>query len=372
MAPHTRLLPGNATKPMLAAAEANDPFARLAGAYDSITYRYRNPSPDIMPFVVWQLGLGELSPFLPNLYSLVPQGVQWQRVRGTPKALELGLGWLGYQQTLHEDPVRRRKWNRFQLELDRVRDADLPDLRGINGIADLSPPARSVFYRGFKGYDVRACETSRSRLSATMLSSHSGVRIETGKAKWSFGRPFNGDALLGQTELTAIGEWTPAVSESELWVNANYLWADADFPWAVPAAISRRNTIANGLAARTALVRFSAAGGAIIGYRRAIVRPARPDPAGEYLVGSQRWKAYPSDPLAVVVQARTGFGDGNGQTAATMSVLFNPTIAVGVPAGQAWLTPGQVSGGYAVATTNVSITFGLTVRELCRFTLRFS
>lgn len=371
MATHIRLLPQNATPLMLASAGANDPFSRLVDNFDGITLAYRSTPPQFMPFLVWQFGLGELTPYLPNLYDLVAEGLDWQRVRGTPKAIEIGLGWLGYAGTLHEDPVRRRKWNRFQLELDRVRDADLPDLRQIDGIVSLSPPARSIFYRGFRGYDVRATELSYNRLSRSMLSSHSGVRVDPGKAKWSFGRPYAADAFLGETELTALGEWIPAVSEGGLWSEMDILWIEADFLWAVPAAISRRRSIASGLVSKNAYVRFNTAAGAVIGYRRAVSRPARLDVTGEYAVGSSTWKTDEDEPTAVVVSARTGFGDGSGQTAAKMTVVFDPTLSSGVPPGKLWLSPSEAAGGTAVAETSVSIPFGLTVRELCRFSLRF-
>lgn len=367
---HVRLLPRNATPWMLATAEANNPIVAVGEGFDSIRTAAENTPPQFLPFLVWQYGLGELSPYLPNLYDLISEGLRWQRVRGTPAAIARGLSWLGYAATLHEEPTRRRKWNRFQIELDRIRDNDLPDLRRIDGIVSLSPAARSKFFRGFRVYDVRAAELSYKRASGCLLSSHSGVRIDPGRAKWSFGRAYAGDAFLGETELTALGTWIEPVPEGDLWTEANYVWTEADFPWAFPAAVSRRITIANVLIGKTVLVRFKAAGGAVIGYRRAIIKPVQSSVSGEYLVGAGRWSFAPTSPEAVIVQARTGFGDGAGQTATEMAVVFDPTIAPGVDPGALWLTPSQASGGYAVAATSVSIPFGLTVRELCRFTLR--
>lgn len=371
MSEHVPLLPENATPIMGVSARVNDPFARLSDRFDGITLAYRNTPPQFLPFLVWQYGLGELTPYLPNLYDLIAEGIEWQRVRGTPKAIELGLDWIGYAATLHEEPTRRRKWNRFQIELDRVRDDDLPDLRQIDGIVSLSPPARSIFYRGFNGYDVRAAETSRNRLSQTLLSSHSGVRIDAGKAKWSFGRSYAADTLLTEAELTDLGAWIPEVSEGDLWVDATYLWADAAFLWSVPAAVARRRAIAASLVSENAYVRFRASNGDVIGYRKAIMQPVRPDITGEYAIGSSIWKVDADSPTAVMVSARTDFGEGAGQTAADMAVVFNPTLSPGVSPGRLWLSPSQATGGLAVSETLVSIEFGLTVRELCRFSLRF-
>jgi hypothetical protein len=371
MTGHVRLLPRNATPWMLATAEANDPLAGLGDDFSGIRLAFQNTPPQFMPFLVWQYGLGELSPFLPNLYDLIAEGVRWQRVRGTPAAIYRGLSWLGYSATIEEEPVRRRRWNRFQIELDRVRDNDLPDLRRIDGIVSLSPPERSVFYRGFRVYDVRAAETSCKRLSRSLLSSHSGVRIDAGKAKWSFGRSYAGDALLGEAELDAVGAWVPAVSEGDLWVDADYLWADADFLWALPAAIARRKAIADALVAQTAHIRFRNGAGAVIGYRRAVTRPVSLQTGGEYQIGASTWGVSPDAPTGVVVHARTGFGDGAGQTAAHMDVVLGLDLADGVKPGLLWLSPEQASGGSVLASSSVSIPFGLTVRELCRFSLRF-
>lgn len=370
MTEHVRLLPRNATPWMLATAEANDPLSTLGDDFDSIRLAFRNTPPQFMPFVVWQLGLGELSPYLPNLYDLVAEGVRWQRVRGTPAAISRGLSWLGYSARLEEEPTRRRRWHRFQIELDRVRDNDIPDLRRIDGIVSLSPPARSIFYRGFRSYDVRAAETSYKRLSRSMLSSHSGVRIDPGKAKWSFGRSYFGDAFLGQPELSALGTWIATVPEGDLWVDATYLWAGADFLWSYPAAQARRNAIYSAISAFPVYVRFSDSGG-VIGYRKAFMRPCRVDSAGQYQIGSTVWGVSEDYLSAAVVSCRTGFGDGNGRTATTMAVVFGPTIIPGVKPGALWLTPAQASGGHAFASTPVTIPFGLTVRELCRFSLRF-
>lgn len=363
MAAHTPLLPQNATPLMRVSAEANDPIAALSDKYADIVVAYRSTPPQFMPFLVWQLGLGELSPFLPSLYDLVESGVRWQRVRGTPRAIEIGLSWLGYAATLHEDPTRRRKWSRFQIELNRVRDNDLPDLRRIDGIVSLSPPARSTFYRGFNGYDVRASELSARKLSRSILSSHSGVRIDPGKAKWSFGRTHSASVIASVEQLTALGAWIPPVQGGDFWVNADYPWASANFRWAAPAVIGRRIAIVEAMQARRAYVRFSDANGSVIGYRKALIRSVISSSNGPYLVSGGRFSANAAAPTSALAFTRVGFGDGAGRVAASMAVVIGPSVDPGLKPGVPWLEPEEASGGVVLDTVPVSIPLGLTVRD---------
>jgi hypothetical protein len=371
MAAHVDLLPGNAPPWARLFGETIDPRRVLADRYEDVYFAGQVVPPQFLPWLIWQLGLGELTPYVPSLGQLIDEGVRWQRVRGTPAAINLALDWLGYSATLFEDAPRRAKWNRFQIELDRVRDADLPDLRQIEGVVSLSPPARSIFYRGFRAYDVRAAEASFNRLSRSLLSSHSGVRIEGGTAKWSFGRTYNAEQFLGEAPLTALGTWFEPVDDNDLWADADYLWADTDLLWAPTVVVARRRVIAASITARPVLIGFKRGDGSVIGYRRAVNRPVRLLAGGEYSIGASEYTVDAAAPDGVLIRARTGFGDGGASTASSMFVLFSAGLAPGVPIGSLWLTPSQVSGGIAMAGVPVSIPFGLTVRELCNVLLRF-
>lgn len=368
---HQEILPSSSTPWERLFAETNDPLVALAHRFDDIRAADGNPPPSFLPFLVWEYGLGELTPYLPNLYSLIREGLLWQRVRGTPAAIDRGLSWLGYTGELEEEAPRRRRWNRFQVELDRVRDVDLPDLRRIDGIVGLSPPERSKFARGFHGYDIRAGLTSGTRTSACLTSDHSGVFVEDIRAKWSFGREYEADTTLSEAELTALDAWIEPVPEGDLWVDGDYLWADADFDWNVPAVQSRRNAIAGALAALPAWITFRTSANAVIGHARAIVRPVAQAVGGEYAFGSARWTASTEAPAAVAVLARSGFGDAAGQVAAKVSVTFDATLTDATRPGRLWLPPSGLSGGHRLAETMITVPFGLTVREGVRFLLRF-
>lgn len=349
-----------------------DPFARHGGEVDSIRDYDRNTPPALLPFLVWQYGLGELSPYLPNLYDLISEGLKWQRVRGTPAAVSRGLSWLGYAGDIEEASPNRIRWNLFQLELDRVRDADLPDLSRIDGIVGLSPPLRSKFFRGFSGYDVRALETSMMKASGAIWSDHSGVRIPGVGAKWSFGRRYEISKVPTEENLTALGVWIPSVGESDVWADIDSVWDLATYEWAVPGAIARKNVIANAIAEKRAYIRFRATGGAIIGNARAIIRPVAAATSGEYQFGSQPLSISQDAASAVLVQCRTGFGDGAGSVAVSASVVFDPTLTDAAAPGALWLPPAGLTGGLELFSNAVSVEFGLTVRENVAFLLNIA
>lgn len=373
MAEHVGLLPRNATKMELLLSEVGDPLAALADRYDDIRAADINTPPQFLPWLVWEYGLGELSPYLPNLTDLISEGLRWQRVRGTPAAIYRALGWLGYTGTVVDDQTRRKRWNRFQVRLGRVRDADLPDLSRINGVVDLSPPFRSQFFRGFRDYDIAPTEGSWTRGSGALGSNYSGVRIEAGKAKWSFGRTYDAAYTLSETPLRALGIWLPVVASGGTWSTDNRLWVTANVPWAYPAVSARYTALATALAAKTAYVQFRASSGAVIGYARATSRPVRSViTGGDYVFGASRYTADAGSFEAVVIRARTGFGDGDGQTAATMRLVFDPILAPGIGPGKLWLAPSEASGGVALDPIAVNIPFGKTVREHARFVVSFT
>lgn len=359
---HVNLLPRNATALEKALAEVDDPFATLVDEFNSIFSADVTPSPSVLPYLIWEYGLGELSPYIPNLYALVEDGIRWQRVRGTPAAAYKAVGWLGYSGSLEYEPVRHRRWNRFQLGLTRIRDAEAPDLARLEGVSQLSAPARSLFRRGFHGYDVRAAETSYQRLSGAIVGDHSGVRFGGGAVQWSFGRTHEVEHVLSQAELIALGAWVLPI-ESDYWVDLDILWVDADYLWATPGVQARRDTIVEAITAAPIYLVFRDAGGEVIGYARATARPVAAAASGPYSFGGGHWITGTDTPTNVLVFARTGFGHGAGFDAESVSVLFGPTLGSGVGPGQSWVEPGGLSGGVETVPDELSIQFGSTVRD---------
>lgn len=372
MADHVRLLPPENETPFLAAlSSAIDPWAELADIFAEIPSLDMHPPPQMLPFLAWERGLGEISVYVPNLYDLIDRGTRWQRIRGTWGAVLLALGWVGYAGTLEEAPITRRRWNQFQIALDRVRDADAPDLDRIENVVRLSVPLRSQFWRGFNGYDLRVAEASKSRTSASIFSTDSGVRMHEGGPLWSFGREYGTEVSLTADELTTLGTFIPPVTSSPLWVDLDVPWVTADYLWAVPAEQARRDTIAGNLIARGWWICLRDAAGAVIGYRRAVAHRVSEAVSGPYRVGTTTLKVDDGSPTGIIVQATTGFGDGAGQHAASASVVIGAATANPTKPGRLWLGPDDLGGGVEVAASPIAIDLGATVRERIRFLLRF-
>lgn len=371
MATASRLLPPASTKLERAYADATDLYARLRDPVTSMRgLKLVNPPPSFLPFLVYEYGLGELTPYVENLYDLIDEGIDWQRVRGTPRALELALGWISYTAGLEEFPTRRRHWNYFMLALDRVRDEEDPDLFAIEGVAGLSVPVRSVFWRGFAGYDVRALEYSHKKWSGALWGTYSGVRIPNGEAKWSFGRAYDYAHHMTQSELEALGVWIEPTGGGALTWGA-FPWPGA--PWSDPDGTARSVVMLENLPAGNAWVVFKDAGGAIIGYRRARARwNVAPIGNGVYQVGGDRFNPMASGATRLYVEAMTDFGDGFGAVAASAGIVLNAQPVDPYPIGALWLPAGGLDpAGPIIAERPVEIEFGRTVRERVRTLLRF-
>jgi hypothetical protein len=129
--------------------------------------------------------------------------------------------------------------------------------------------------------------------------------------------------------------------------------------------------MASGVLAKPCWIRLRASGGAIIGHRRArVYRGVLSDPAGIYAVGAARFN--PTTGASIIfVEGLTEFGDGYGSTAATWSLLFDPTVVAPAKPGILWAGPTQLSGGVEIMSTNATVEFGRTVRERFKAVLRF-
>jgi len=331
-----------------------------------------NPPPSLLPYLVYEYGLGELTPYVRNLYELIDEGIDWQRVRGTPAAIAIALDWLGYAAVIEEFSTGRRHWNFFQLGLDRERDRE-GDLPAIEGVATLSVPLRSVFWRGFHGYDIRALEYGSGRWGSKLWGAYSGVRLPLGSAKWSFGRRYDIDHVMTEAELTALGVWLEPMGERLTW--GAFPWPIV--PWADASVIGRSVVMVEALlgllGGKPAWAVFRDAGGDVIGYRRARVRrTVALASSGIYRVGGTSLVLKPETATMIYVEAMTGFGDGFGSEAESVGFILGSEVAPSYPPGALWLPPdGLVDSGPIVAETPITIEFGRTVRERVCALLRF-
>jgi hypothetical protein len=366
------VLPSNATEWEKAVADTGaTPLARLE-QIDAITgTKISQPPADMLPWLVHEYGLGELTPFLTNLYDLIQEGVRWQRIRGTHKAVETALGWLDYTAEIEEEPVRRRRWHLFQLGLDRHRD-EYADLDKIEGVTTLSVPARSHFWRGYSFYDVRAVEGDYSKTDDTIWDDWSGVRIRTGGTKWSFGRPHDIQHTLTEEELTPLGLWSDPLSISNTWESVEGTWETEGLTWDTASPTQRLISIYGGLAAKGGYVQFKDSDDNVIGCRRfKTASGIRQSSSGDIEFDGDKYIRSKDAPEMFYIEALTAFDQANGKTATKASIVFDAYPTDITKPGLAWVGPGQMSGDQNIvaADSAVDIEFATTIREQVRFFL---
>ncbi|RWC91851.1 MAG: hypothetical protein EOS72_03045 [Mesorhizobium sp.] len=327
---HTiHLLPANSTRLERAISESLGYLEQLGAAADSVRgFKFRRPlNPSIAPWLVAEYGLGPISAYFNGVEALISAGIPWQRIRGTPLAIVQALGWIGYDTTTLEDHNSRRlKWNRYQVGMGKVPAVELPVLRDAEYLAGLSDPARSVFSRGWHGYDFRTLEWSQGKWGNAIWGDDSGVRVDGGTVKWSHGEELSGTITAGPSERVALGV--------DVHQGDPVSWGD--FPWTTPGLTW--NGVADVVALKTFLmlrlpvyVGFYDEAGMSIGYRRPIaVSDVTTDHPGS------------GESIFVEVECRTGFGDGEGRAAASCALVFRAHPADLTKPGKLWLEPDEI------------------------------
>jgi hypothetical protein len=204
------LLPSNATQLERDLSLSGDILPRLGAAAQRIRNAKRENIPDsVVPWLIYEYGLGEILPFVPDLRQALADGVQWQRVRGTRRAVEIGLAWVGFDAEIEESEAGTLRWADYQLGLDQAPNG-LDFINSVIEISRLSSPVRSRLFRIYGGYDHR-----RFRLDDHLLSGGSWLCDDTGvylREDWpqlSFGRQFT-DA----TNLTADAVFSLAIERT--------------------------------------------------------------------------------------------------------------------------------------------------------------
>ncbi|MCM2396186.1 phage tail protein [Rhizobium sp. S95] len=354
--------------------------------------------PSYLPWLVYEYGLGPLTPYVPNVYQLIDEGVRWQRVRGTAKAYRMGLGWIGYSADIEEAWHGRNWWNSYQLRFPDLPAQDSPDLERIEGISILSGPLRSDLRRGVHQYDVGPLIADYCRLDDSMLERESGIAVTPAGTLWSFGRTTEIRHMLTEAEGLAIGNWLEPVDTGSSawmpislpdagfgvgtvpdlsmdpglpWVEAHYLWNDADILWSSIGTSARSATMAAWFVGRSMFLTFRDAGGQVIGHRRCrAVRPVIERYSGLYSFAGSSYQPT-STGTALYVEAMTDFGDAADVVASSVELNVGGDLADGIPPGRLWLASDDLSGGAAIAVSPVSIPLRTTVRECVKFLVRF-
>ncbi|KAB2669035.1 phage tail protein [Brucella sp. JSBI001] len=180
MAERIALLPSNATALEKAFSEALDRTPELSPGIVELRGFKFHPIDRVIPYLVAEYGLSEVAEFLPNLRDVIREGIQWQRIIGTPAAIHKSLRWINHDGDIEEFPATARKWWWFQIHLP-FEPTNTQFLRPTTQLVQSSKPLRSEFARLTAGWDVRAFRLNEHRLNGGAgLNTWSGTRKEPG------------------------------------------------------------------------------------------------------------------------------------------------------------------------------------------------
>lgn len=186
------LLPANATELERDLSTSMDSLERLPSVGQLIRSSKRQNIPEsVVPWLIYEYGLGELLPFLTDPRTAIADGVLWQRLRGTPESFRIALGWIGNTGTIEESEAGTIRWSQFQLGLAQA-PADLSQTDSVVELARLSSPVRSSLFRIYGGYDHRRFWLDDTLLSSgSWLADHTGVYLRDDWPQLSFGREYD-------------------------------------------------------------------------------------------------------------------------------------------------------------------------------------
>lgn len=183
------LLPSNASQLERDLSRTGDVLPKLGPGTERVRTAKRADIPDdVVPWLIYEYGLGEITPYVPDLRQALAEGIQWQRVRGTRRAVDIGLGWIGFDATVEESEAGTLRWADFQLGLDQAPNG-LEFTNNVIQISRLSAPIRSRLFRIHGGYDYRRFRLDDHQLSGgSWLCDDTGVYLRPDWPQLSFGR----------------------------------------------------------------------------------------------------------------------------------------------------------------------------------------
>ena len=172
------MLPSNASPFEIAAAKSTDILTKLGADADLIARFKSVPGDPILPFLIWEYGLGEAQRYLVDPRRVIREGIQWQRLRGTPAAMHTAFGWIG--QTLAIEEEQGVHWATYQLGLPQIATEE--EVRRVLHLAKLSQPASCRLCRIYTDvFDRRPIVISAGPvLGDGWLSFYSGVPVDGG------------------------------------------------------------------------------------------------------------------------------------------------------------------------------------------------
>lgn len=183
------LLPCNATPMELTLEKVlRDALSPLnLGVNDILTCK-ENPKDDWLLWLVWEYGLEELLPYIPDLRQLIAEGIPWQRIRGTPASVKQALGWVGAPDAsfVEEEETGGVHWQEFMIDSGYVPNGPIGAERIVE-VSKIAAPVGTVLSRIYHGYDVRRFILDKSDWG-DLLSDYSGYKDNVLGVVLSFGR----------------------------------------------------------------------------------------------------------------------------------------------------------------------------------------
>lgn len=141
---------------------------------------------DWVPWLIWDLGLEEIVPYVRDYRKALAEGPAWQRARGTSRGIEIGIGWVESAGVV-APPDQRHDWWKFQVGFD-VPASDVEQMQQLVGIINLSKAAEDEVFRLFSpGADFRPIRMDRHRMDRGLADGYSGVRVWEGGPLISMG-----------------------------------------------------------------------------------------------------------------------------------------------------------------------------------------
>lgn len=170
------LLPPNATRFQRDLELVNGITAGTLEAVENIKTIKSDPPIQVLYWLIWEYGLGELLPYISDLKLLINEGLNWQRLKGTPDSLKLALGWIGIDDMEIEEEVPGLYYYQFQLNLGNIPSRWEVD--NIINLSKLTAPVRSRLSRLYnEEYDRRRLVLSNGEFGQ-LLSDYSGYHYK--------------------------------------------------------------------------------------------------------------------------------------------------------------------------------------------------
>lgn len=182
------LLPPTATTTERLIEEVRKISVEARDSIPKIGTAKRDILPATIPFLIYEHSLEEVMPYLKDPLRALSEGRLWQRIRGTPDAIEMALAWIDYIAQYESDPADTW-WDLFQIGLDSVPVDFEADLARIIGLTRLSKASHEDVIRVHSGYDCRALKINSGTINGPFLiNDWSGRWVREGWPKLSFGQ----------------------------------------------------------------------------------------------------------------------------------------------------------------------------------------